>query len=199
MPHHLDGVVVAVPDGDLPGGELDRHLLGAAAGHVEAEGRHAALHRPQAVQLDPLGEAVEEALPELALVRDDRVPAERLDVLDRRDEAGEQLVLLRPVLEAVPDGLVRGGPHLVRPPRLEQLPLAEREPDVRPEVLVRRAEEDVDVPGGDVDRPVRPVVDGVGPGERAGAVRELDDPGDVGRRPDARSTPPGRRPRASAR
>ena len=93
-------------------------------------------------------------------------------------------MLLRPVLEAVADGLVRGRPHLVRPPRLEQLALAEREPHVRPEVLVRRAEEDVDVPAGDVDRPVRPVVDGVGPGERAGAVRKLDDPADVGRRPD---------------
>ena len=46
-------------------------------------------------------------------------------------------------------------------------------PHVRPEELVRRAEEHVDVPAGDVDRAVRPVVDGVRPGERAGAVREL--------------------------
>ena len=93
-------------------------------------------------------------------------------------------MLLRPVLEAVADGLVRGRPHLVRPPRLEQLPLAERKPHVRPEVFVRRAEEDVDVPAGDVDRAVRPVVDGVGPGERADTVRKLDDPADVRRRSD---------------
>ena len=34
---------------------------------------------------------------------------------------------------------------------------------------------DVAVPRDDVDRAVRPVVDGVDPGERAGLVRELDD------------------------
>ena len=50
-----------------------------------------------------------------------------------------------------------------------------------PEELVRRADEDVDVPGRDVDRPVRRVVDGVGPRERAGVVGELHDPLDVGR------------------
>ena len=84
-------------------------------------------------------------------------------------------------LVAVPDGLVRGRAHLVRAPRGEQVLLAERHPHVRPVELVRRAEEDVDVPGGDVDRAVRAVVDGVGPGERADAVGELDDPPDVGR------------------
>ena len=115
---------------------------------------------------------------------DDRVPAERLDVLDGRDEAGQQLVLLRPVLEAVPDRLVVGRAHLVGPEALEELALAERHPHVRPEELVRRAEQHVDVPTRDVDPPVRAVVDGVRPRERAGAVRELDDPGDVGRRPD---------------
>ena len=50
--------------------------------------------------------------------------------------------------------------------------------------LVRRAEQHVDAERGDVDRPVRRVVDGVGPGERAGRVRELDDPRDVGQRAD---------------
>ena len=60
----------------------------------------------------------------------------------------------------------------------------EREPEMRPEELVRRADEDVDVPGGDVDRAVRCVVDGVRPGERARLVRERDDPRHVRRRPD---------------
>ena len=93
-------------------------------------------------------------------------------------------MLARPELEPVSDRLVRRGPHLVGAPGLEQLALPEREPHVRPEVLVRRADEDVDVPGGDVDRPVRRVVDGVGPRERADGVRELDDPTNVGRRAD---------------
>ncbi len=47
--------------------------------------------------------------------------------------------------------------------------------------LVRRAEQHVDVPGRDVDLPVRAVVDGVGPGECPDAVRKLDDPTHVGR------------------
>ena len=46
---------------------------------------------------------------------------------------------------------------------------------MRAEELVRRAEQDVDAERGDVDRPVRRVVHGVGPRERARAVRELDD------------------------
>ena len=44
--------------------------------------------------------------------------------------------------------------------------------------------EHVDAPVRDVDRPVRPVVDGVGPRERAGVVRELDDAPDVRERAD---------------
>ena len=58
------------------------------------------------------------------------------------------------------------------------------EPEMRAEELVRRAEQHVDVPARSVDPAVRAVVDGVRPGERAGAVRELDDPCHVGRRPD---------------
>ena len=155
-------------------------LLGAPSGDVEAEGRHPSLHRRQAVELDAVGQAVEEPLPERALVRDDRLPADRVDVVDRGDEAGQQLVLAGAELVAVPDGMVRGRTHLVRPPRCEQVLLAERHPHVRPVELVRRAEEDVDVPGGDVDRPVRAVVNGVGPRERPGTVGEVDDPPDVG-------------------
>ena len=47
---------------------------------------------------------------------------------------------------------------------------------MRPEELVRRAEEDVDVPGCDVGGHVRRGVDGVGPRESPCAVRQLDDP-----------------------
>src|SRR5207245_1740274 len=103
----------------------------------------------------------EEARAELGLPRGDGLPADRADVRDGGDEAGEQLVRQRARLEAVAERLVRGGPHLVGPPRLEQLPPPEGEAEVRPEELVRRADEDVDAPGGDVDRPVRPVMDGV--------------------------------------
>ena len=93
-------------------------------------------------------------------------------------------MLRRAVLEAVPDRIVVRGAHLVRLQALEELALAERHAHVRAEELVRRAEEHVDVPARDVDPAVRAVVDGVRPGERAGAVRELDDPRHVRRRPD---------------
>ena len=83
-----------------------------------------------------------------------------------------------------PTGLSAAGPHLVRLQALEEVALAERHPHVRPEELVGRAEEHVDVPAGGVDRAVRAVVDGVRPRERAGAVRELDDPRHVRSRAD---------------
>ena len=67
---------------------------------------------------------------------------------------------------------------------------------MRPEELVRRADEHVAAPRGDVDRPVRAVVDGVDPGERAGLVGQLDDAADVRRRADGVR---GRRERHDAR
>ena len=84
---------------------------------------------------------------------------------------------LRAGLVPLTDREVGCRPHLVRPPRLEQLAAAEREPEVRAVELVRRAEEHVGAGGGDVDRPVRPVVHRVDPGERAGLVRERCDLG----------------------
>ena len=83
-----------------------------------------------------------------------------------------------------PTGSFAAGRTLYGAPGLEQLPLPERESHVRPEVLVRRADEDVDVPRRDVDRPVRRVVDGIRPRERSDGVRELDDARNVGRRTD---------------
>ena len=181
MADRLERVVVARPDGDL----ARRGVLGdrarAPAVHAEAEGRHAALHRREAVERDVLRQPVEEPLPQLALVGDDRVPAERVDVVDRGDEPGEQLVLRRAELEAMADRLVRRRAHLVRAPAPQELLAPERHPHVRPEELVRRADQHVAAPGGDVDRPVRAVVDGVDPRERARRVRELDDAADVRR------------------
>src|SRR5204862_816234 len=104
---------------------------------------------------------------ERALLRLHRGPADRVDVVDRSDEAGKQLVCERPRLEARADRLHRGGAHLVRVPRLEQLGAPEREPEMRTEELVRRAKKDVDAELADVDRTVRCEVHGVGPCESA--------------------------------
>src|SRR4029079_9098874 len=114
--HDLDRVVVAVPDRDLTPCELGRDLLRRPAGQAEGKGRHPALPRPQPVETARLRHTVEEALPQHRLVSDDRIPPERLDVLDGRDEAGEQLVLLRPVLKAIPDRLVARPSHPVTAP-----------------------------------------------------------------------------------
>ena len=111
-------------------------------------------------------------------------PADRLDVFDGRDETGEELERLRPRLEAMAERLVELRSHLVRPPCLGDLSPRVRDSQVRPEELVRRADEDVDSPGGDVGRDVRCGVNGVGPGERADAVRQLHDPRDVRQRAD---------------
>jgi hypothetical protein len=168
-----------VPDRHLALGEEGRDLLGAATYEVEAEGRHAALHVADPVELDTFGKAGEETLSEGALVREDRLPAERAHVVHCRDEPRKQLVLARAELEAMPDRLVRRRSDLERAPRLEKVTLAERQAHVRAEVLVRRADQHVHVPGADVDRPMGCVVNGVGPGECAHRVRELDDAPDV--------------------
>ena len=82
------------------------------------------------------------------------------------------------------DRLVRGRTHLVGPPAPQHLLAAEGHAHMRAEELVRRADEDVAAPRRDVDRPVRAVMHGIDPRERAGLVRELDDPRDIRTGPD---------------
>src|SRR4029453_10754942 len=107
---------------------------------------------------------VQEALPELALMRGDRLPAQRLDVLDGCDESGQELVLHRPGLVA------RRGADLVRAPAVEELPADESEPEMRAVELVRRAEKDVGADRGHVDRTVWRVMHRVHPPECPPAV-----------------------------
>ena len=126
--------------------EMSCDLLGRMARHVEAESRYPAPHGGQAVELDGIGKPGEEPLPERPLVGLDRLPADRVDVVDGGHEAGQQLVLARAELEAAADRLVGGRPHLVRPPGTDQLLAAVGEPHVRAEELVRRADDDVCVP-----------------------------------------------------
>ena len=173
--HRLERVVVAVPNREITLGEERRDRSRGPFGKVEAEGRHAPVHRSQAVELDSIGEPVEEPLAECRLVGLDRVPAERVEVVHGRDEACEQLVRERSELEAMPHRLVGRGANLVRPPRLQQVVLAEGQPQVGPEELVRRADEDVRVPGGGVDRAVRSVVHGVGPRQSTRVVGKSND------------------------
>src|SRR5205807_9180762 len=111
---------------------------GRVAVEGERERRHAALHLRQAVQAAALRQPGEKALAQRALLRGNRVVADRPDVVDRGDEAGEELVRQRPGFEAVSERLVRGGANLVRPPALEELRAGERKPEVGPEELVRR-------------------------------------------------------------
>jgi hypothetical protein len=136
------------------------------------------------VQPDRRRQAGQEPLSQRTLPGEDVVPAERLDVLDRGDEAGEQLVGERPGLEALAGRLERRRPHLVRPPPLHQVVPCVGDPEVRPEELVRRADQHVDAERRDVDRAMRREVHGVGPCDRARLLREGCDPWHVGQRPD---------------
>ena len=173
------------PDAEALVREPLHRVDGVDAVEVDQERRDAAVHRLQPVDGRAVRQAVEEALAELALVGGDRLhPADRLEVRDRRGEAGEELVRRRPDLEAAADRLRRGRTRLVRAPRLEQVVPAVRETDVRAAELVRRADEDVAAERLHVDRHVRGVLHGVDPAERADRVRELRHARDVDDRPD---------------
>ena len=182
--HHLERVVVAVPDGEAALRQALRGHGRSEPADVEAEGRDPAVHRRQAVEGACLGEAGQKALAELPLVRDDRVEADRAQVPDGGDEAGKELVRQGAALEAGSERALRRRPDLVGAPALEQLRPREREPEVRPVKLVRRAEQHVCAHGADVDRPVGRIVHRVDPGQRPGRMRELADARDVDERPD---------------
>ena len=112
-------------------------------------------------------------------MRLDRLPTDRVDVLDRCDEPRQQFVRERPGLEAMPERLVGGRANLVRPPASEKRRFRVCEAQVRAVELVGRADQDVGSGRSNVDRSVGRVVDGVDPGERADFVRELGHPGHV--------------------
>jgi hypothetical protein len=174
-------------------------LLGGHAVDVDQERRHAPFHPGPPVDGDRVGQAVEEALAERALVGGDRGEApDRVEVIDGRVEPGQQLVGLRAGLEAAPQGAGGGRARLVRPPLAHNLGPPGRDAQVRAAELVRRADEHVGADGADVDRLVRGVVHRVHPGERAGVVRKLADPAGVGGGAD-RVRRPGERDHLGAR
>ena len=117
-----------MPDRDPAIAEEGRDVLGAAPGVREGERRDPALHGGQPVEPALVGQPSEEALAELPLPRLDRIEPERAEVVDGRDEPGQELVRQRSRLVAVPERLARRRADLVRPPALQQLGPAEREP-----------------------------------------------------------------------
>ena len=164
-----------MPHGEAALAESRCDLARAEPVDREGKGRHAAVHPRNAVDPARRRQAGEEALPERSLPADDRRPADRLDVLDGRDHPREQLEGLRARLEAVAEGLARLRSHLVRTPALRGRAADERNPEVRTEELVRRADEHVEAERLHVDLSVRAVMDGVGPRECARCVRQLRD------------------------
>ena len=190
---------VVRPDPDLRVGQPRGHLLGGHAIDVDQERRHAAVHPGPPVDGDRIGQAVEEPLPQRPLIGGDRRDAsDRVEVVDGRVEAGQQLVGLRAGLEAAPQRAGRGRARLVRPPLAHHLGPPGRHAQVRAAELVRRADEHVGADGADVDRLVRGVVHRVHPGERADIVRELAHPPGVGDGAD-RVRRPGERDHLGAR
>jgi hypothetical protein len=75
-------------------------------------------------------------------------------------------------------------PHPVRRERRRQVRPDRRDPEVRPEELVRRAEQDVESDLSCPQPPVRGHVNGVGPRERADAVSRRRDAAGIRDRPD---------------
>ena len=187
------------PHPHLGVGQPRGDLLGGHAVDVDQERRDTPFHPGPPVDGDRVGQAVEEALAERALVGGDRGEApDRVEVVDGRVEPGQQLVGLRAGLEAAPQGAGGGRARLVRPPLAHHLGPPGRDAQVRAAELVRRADEHVGADGADVDRLVRGVVHRVHPGERAGVVRELADPAGVGDGTD-RVRRPGERDHLGAR
>jgi hypothetical protein len=190
---------VVRPDPDLRAGQPRGHVLGGHAVHVDQERGHAAVHPGPPVDGDRVGQAVEEALAERALVGDDRGETpDRVEVVDGRVEPGEQLVRLRAGLEAAAQRAGRRRARLVRPPLPGHLGPAVSDAEVRAAELVRRADQHVGADGPDIDRLVRRVVDGVHPGQRPGVVREPAHAAGVGDRAD-RVRRPGERDHLGAR
>jgi hypothetical protein len=85
-----------VPDEDPAVSEVRRDLGRGLALEVERERCDPTVHRLIPVEGDAVGQTVEEPLPQITLMSTELVPVERLEVLDRGDEAGEELVLHRP-------------------------------------------------------------------------------------------------------
>ena len=118
--HHLHRVVVALPHRDSPRRRAawPPRAVGNAV-DVERERRDASVHRRQPVERDVLRQAGEEALAEGALVRLDRLPADRLDVLDRGDEArrAARAAACRSRSDGRAAGRPRAGPCTAATPR----------------------------------------------------------------------------------
>src|SRR5437868_14083889 len=84
--HHLNRVVVALPDRDPALAQLLGDGSRRPAFDVECEGRNPPVHAVEAVETTAVRQPVEEPLAQLALVRLDRLPTDRVDVLDGRHE-----------------------------------------------------------------------------------------------------------------
>ena len=181
MALELPRVVVAVPDGDLAGGERLRHLLGRQVADVEHDRRRAVARVAVERHAVDGAQPVERAPQQLVLVRAHRVEADLAHVRGGGGHAREALERQRPQLPAVRH-LVGRRHQLVRWQLRQQVRRRAQDAHVRPEPLVRRAREDVGAEGAQIERPVRCGVDGVDVDARAGAARRRDDPGEVGHR-----------------
>ncbi len=183
--HDLDRVVVARPDGDVLRGQLVVDLEGRTPGDVQGEGRRAAVRGRDAVERHPVGKPGEEALGEVALVRRGSRPSRVSSTYSTAATSpAKSSCCCVPVSKRAASGSSGAGRTLYGRSSSSSSARTKKRPEVRPEELVRRAEQDVRARGRDVDRPVRRVVDGVDPGERARLVRERGDPGHVADRPD---------------
>ncbi len=155
--------------------------LGAQPGRRDAieihqERRDPARHRRKPVEIRARRQPGQEPLAELAFPAGDLLHAtEAVVISQRRDEAGQELVGEGARLEAMADRIGGSGPGFVRLPRLQHVPAAEGDAEVRTAELVGRAEHDVGVDRSHVHGLMRGILHGIHEGECAGLVGQLTD------------------------
>jgi hypothetical protein len=168
------------PDADPGLGQPRRDIGGRHPVNVDQERRHPAGHTRQAVDGHRGRQAVEELAAERALIRCQAGDtAKRVEVGDRRVEAGQQLIRQRAGGERPAQRGSRRRPGLVGPPVLRDGLAGVRHAQVRAAELVRGADQHVGVDSAHVDRLVRRVVHRIHPGQRASLVRQFAYPGGV--------------------
>ena len=112
-----------------------------------------------------------------------RAVAQTGQIVNCSRHAGDRLETLRPGLQLV-RWVGRSGPDLVEVEVSQAIELAEQDPGVRPEELVRRCHQEVTADAAHIDQVVRAGVDGIEIHQGSDVMGQLGDRPDIYQRPD---------------
>ena len=99
------------------------------------------------------------------------MPSQIREVINRRNQARQTLMVLRAGLPAIGQ-LFRAGAQLVGPQALQLLALAVENSQMRPEELVAGAGQEVAIQRPHIDRPMRRIMHGVDERHRSRSMRQ---------------------------